>query len=387
VLQVPGAPTAAGPGSPTSDYSYVTASVLDTTVSGDVYGLFLANATGASIHNVTVTGSRMDGIVLHRFVSDATIVDSTVSGSALSGFQLSRAARSVRLDNNRSSQNGLDGIYVDGRPLATGPTATGTSLTSYGTNVVLVNNTLTANKHYGIELRGGRTTTVNSNTIVGSISGIVVADSASAVTVTGNRLSQQATQAIALRDGVSAATVDGNTVNGGTTAVYLRNAAATVEGNTLSGVSDHGVSVLGASPVQIKGNTISGTGPSAVDLKRATKATSQENVTVGWTLTKSLWAQLASVFQPLTLMWTALALILLFTAMAGHRHRGLIRHPYARQAPMSSFTDLAPIMVQPDAMQHIEPVKPTSGTGRRAHRTAPAGEMPEAREPVEAGMA
>ena len=390
VLAVPGTATAAkDSGLPNSDYSYVTASVVDTTVTDNVYGLFLANAVGASIHNVTVKDSRMDGIVLHRYVSDATVVDTSVSNSALNGFNLSRATRSVRLDNDKAISNGRNGIYVDGRPLATGPTATGTALTSSGSNVVLVNNTVTDSAHYGMEIRGGKNTTVRNNTVAGSQMGIVVADTASRVIIDGNHLSNQVNQAIALRDGVTGGAVSNNTVTGGAVGIYLRNAQALVEGNTLSEVTNHGISAIGSAGIDVKTNTIAGSGPSAIDLKRAGNVTSADNATGNWVLTKSLWDQLVSFFQPLTIMWTLLALILLVTAARGHRRQHTIRHPYAAQAPMSTFTDLDPMLVRPDALSQV-----TYGAHRpkRSRRRAdPAHGDGRGAEPalssVEAGLA
>lgn len=341
--------TLPGPATPSPDFSYASASLQDITVTDNVYGLFLANAVGISIHNAIVQNSRMDGIVLHRFVSNAVIADSAVRASALNGFMVSRAASDIRLDNDTAVANHRDGIYVDGRALATGPSATGTALTSYGNNAV-TNSTVTANNRYGIEVRGGKNTTIRANTVSGSQSGIVADASASAVMITGNHLDSQATQAIALRDGVTSGVVEDNTISGGSVGIYLRNAGARVQNNVITGVTNHGISAIGTVPIQISTNTISGSGPSPVDLKRASNTTSENNTAADWTLTRSFWQMLVSFFQPLTIVWTLLALLVLLTAFAGHRHRGTVKHPYAAQAPMSTFTDLAPISIRPDSI-------------------------------------
>ena len=207
-----------------SDFSYVTASVVNTEITDNVYGVFLANAVGVSIHNVTAERSRMDGFVLHRNVSNATIVDSTARHSAVDGFRLSRSIRSVRLDTDKAENNGRDGIYIDGRALATGPSATGTSISSHGNDVVVINSTMTGNAHYGLEIRGGRSTTVRSNTVSDSLMGIVVQDAASGVTVDDNHLSNLATQAVALRDGVTGGKITNNTISNSVVGVYLRDA-------------------------------------------------------------------------------------------------------------------------------------------------------------------
>lgn len=341
--------TLPGPAAPSPDFSYASASLHDITVTDNVYGLFLANAVGISIHNAIVQNSRMDGIVLHRFVSNAVIANSTVRASALNGFMVSRAASDIRLDTDTAVANHRDGIYVDGRALATGPSATGTALTSYGNNAV-TNSTVTANTRYGIEVRGGKNTTIRANTVSGGQSGIVADAAATAVMITGNHLDTQTTQAIALRDGVTASLVEENTIAGGSVGIYLHNAGARVQNNLINGVTNHGISAIGAVPIQISANTISGSGPSPVDLKRASNTTSENNTTADWTLTRSFWQMLVSFFQPLTIVWTLLALTVLLTAFAGHRHRGSVKHPYAAQAPMSTFTDLAPILIRPDSI-------------------------------------
>jgi hypothetical protein len=354
-----------------TQFSYVTASVVNTEIKDNVYGLFLANAVGVSVHNVTAERSRMDGFVLHRNVSNATIVDSTARHSAVDGFRLSRSIRSVRLDTDKAEYNGRDGIYIDGRALATGPSATGTSISSHGNDVVVINSTLTGNSHYGLEIRGGRDTTVRSNTISDSLMGVVVQDAASGVTVDDNHLSNLATHAIALRDGVTGGKITNNTVSDSVVGVYLREAAADVASNRLSDISNHGISALGAAEISVRSNIVSGSGPSAIDLKRAANATASNNSTTEWTVTKPFWQMLASFFQPLTILWTVLGLILVFTALRGRRLQRTIRHPYADQAPMSTFTDLDPLLVRPDSLRPADAQASPEVSGRaRGRRSA-----------------
>ncbi|MEW1808884.1 right-handed parallel beta-helix repeat-containing protein [Pseudarthrobacter sp. NPDC080039] len=390
----PGETLPAQPGS-APDFSYASAAVQDITVTDNVYGLFLANAVGISIHNAIVQNSRMDGIVLHRFVSNAVIANSTVRSSALNGFMVSRAASDIHLDTDTAVANQRDGIYVDGRALATGPSATGTTLTAYGNNTVS-NSMITANSRYGIEVRGGRNTTVRANTISGGLSGIVADAAASTVTISGNHLDGGSTQAIALRDGVTASTVENNTVSGGAVGIYLRNAAATVQGNVVDGVTNHGISAIGSGVIRISANTLSGAGPSPVDLKRTSNAVAENNTTDNWTLTRSFWQNLTTFFQPLTIVWTMLALILILTAFAGHRHRGAVKHPYAAQAPMSAFTDLEPILIQPNALTPAlvqaahgdfpTPADKRRGTRRRRKTTKGPGQLqPPERESISRG--
>ena len=141
-----------------------------------------------------------------------------------------------------------------------------------------------------------------------------------------------------------------------------------MENNTLSAMTNHGISAIGPARVQIDTNTITGSGPEPVDLKRASNATAVNTVADGWNTTRTIWQRLVAFFQPLTIIWTLLALILLFTAFKGHRYRGTVRHPYAAQAPMSTFTDLDPLILRPELIPSISIPAPTSdmpGTGKR----------------------
>ena len=352
--------------------SAVSVTVSDTSITDNVYGLFLANTSGISVHNVQVKNSRMDGIVLHRNVSNAAIMDTTVRSSALNGFVVSRAASDIRLDTDKADSNGRDGIYVDGRSLASGPSATGTALASYGNDVVYGSD-VANNGRYGVEVRGGKDITVRANTVTGGLVGIVVDASASAVTVTDNHLSEQKVQGIALRDGVTAGTVDNNSVSGAAVGIYLRNAQGKVENNTLSGMTNHGISAIGPDRIQIDTNTITGSGPEPVDLKRASNATAVNTSAVSWSTTRTLWQRLVAFFQPLTIIWTLLALILLFTAFSGHRHRGTVRHPYAAQAPMSTFTDLDPLILPPELINSTVDMPLAEGASSSGRRRRWAG--------------
>jgi hypothetical protein len=47
---------------------------------------------------------------------------------------------------------------------------------------------------------------------------------------------------------------------------------------------------------------------------------------------------LGAIFQPLTIMWVAIAFIIILSTVAMAGRRRIVAHPYANMAPLSSFT-------------------------------------------------
>src|SRR5215467_6609530 len=106
---------------------------------------------------------------------------------------------------------------------------------------------------------------VQTSKVIGSDMGIVVREKADQVQISGNQLTGQVRQGIALRDGVSNADVAGNTVNGARTGIYLRNASGRLVGNVVQRASAHGITLRGGlGGTTVTNNTLSGYGTSAV---------------------------------------------------------------------------------------------------------------------------
>jgi hypothetical protein len=166
--------------------------------------------------------------------------------------------------------------------------------------------------------------------------GIVARQSAEKVSITGNQLSGQRRQGIAIRDGVRGATVTGNVVTGADTAIYVRDSVAEVRGNTVQDAHNHGVTLVGqVNRSVISYNVIAGVGPSAVDASRADgRLTVTENQVFAWHDTSSFWIQFRHYFSPMTMLWTTILLLILFSAVKGRRRLRGVRHPYADKAPL-----------------------------------------------------
>lgn len=323
--------------------SYVSAEITDSTITGNLYGLFISGATGVNISRTQVRDSLQHGVVMHRGVINA-VVDRTVSeNNGGDGFVLSRATEQVRVTGSKALSNGGNGFTLSGRPLASGPSASGESISSYGSNSVS-DSTAKGNGRYGIEIFGGTDVGVQNNEVDGGDMGIVARKDATKVSITGNHLIGQKRQGISVRDGVSEAEVTGNIVEGADTGVYVRDSQAEVRGNTVQDVTNHGISMVGdVAKSTVSYNVVAGVGPSAVDTSRAHgHLTVKKNQTFAWHDTSAFWIKFRHYASPMTLLWTTLLLIILFSALLGARrssrrgHRVVGTHPYADKAPLPS---------------------------------------------------
>ncbi|GIH21811.1 hypothetical protein Aph01nite_01210 [Acrocarpospora phusangensis] len=316
----------------------VTGDITDTTITGNAYGIFITASNETRLTNVTVTGSLVHGVLLHRFARNASIENTTVRNSRGDGFVLSRGTQNVTITGSFAERNGGNGFTISGLPLARGPSASGESLRSFGGSSV-ISSTARDNGRYGVEIKGGLKLSVQTSEVIGGEMGIVVSEDATGVQVSGNRLTDQRSQGIALRDGVRAARISGNIVRGTQTAIYLRDAEATISGNTVQSASLHAISLLGdATGTKITGNTLGGAGRSAIDTVRATGASAVSgNNMDGWQNTAGFWTMVRRVAKPMNLIWFGVIALIVISALRALRNDGprvgrQFVHPYERQS-------------------------------------------------------
>lgn len=333
-----GAPTL-GLGADLSGYSFVSAQIQDVTFSDNAFGLFVMNAEGVVVSGSRIEDSLVDGLVMHRDVTASTVVATTSTGNAVDGFRLARSTSGIVLERLTSTGNGRNGISIEGTPLADGPSATGTGTEMSGANSVS-ESTVTGNGRYGIDVVGGTTIEVDANTVTDNPAGIVVSEGATAVELTDNTVEGADQQGISLRSAGTDTVVTGNTVLGGEIGIYARDAGGTFERNTVDDVTSHAITLVGATGGSVvSDNSVGGRGPSAIDVARTTGVAVSDNSTEDWDSTKPLSTVLRQIFQPLTVVWLLLALLVLVTALTSIRHRNAgLRHPYANRAPLTSLT-------------------------------------------------
>jgi parallel beta-helix repeat protein len=321
-----------------SGYSYVSALVQNVSFTNDAFGLFVSSAEGVAVSHVNVSHSLVDGIVFHRDVTNSTITNTTSSHNAVDGVILTRATSGVELTTVTAQHNGHNGVTVEGGALATGPNATGVSVSTYGNNGVS-NSNASDNGHYGIAIVGGTNMRVIGNTASHNVSGVVVSAGATSTAVRNNLIENSSKQGIALRDAGSNTLVQGNTIDVANIGIYSRNAGGNLDHNTIQDASTHGITLVGTSGKStVQKNTVQGTGYSAIDTSRTAGVVVGVNDLTHWTNVKPFNVVLGAIFQPLTIMWLFLAIVIIISAIATVGRRKNRAHPYANMAPLSSFT-------------------------------------------------
>lgn len=330
-----------------------TATIADSTMTDNAFGIFVSGAQDVTITRTSVTGSLVDGITFHRAVSASLVQDTQSLDNAVDGVTIGRSTSGITLQNVMAARNGRNGVSMDGQSLADGPSASGTTVESFGDNI-LDGGHVAENGRYGVEIMGGSGIQVTQTRFVGNPDGVVLDRGAARVRVTGNEFVDQTAKSVAVREQVTDAIVAGNTITGSDTAVNVRNADADITGNVVRGVSNHAVLLVGdVTGTTVADNDLGGDGSTAVRSEDSRGAVIGDNVTDRWHPAATIESVLRFVFQPLTVIWIGLGILLLVTAATRKdRHFGAFRHPYEEHVPLTS---LSRGIVSPDSLRRGSP--------------------------------
>lgn len=311
--------------------------IADVSTNGNAFGIFVSMATKLAITGTRVHDSLIDGIVLHRFVTDSTIESTRAIGNSRDGIAVERSSSAIAMTGVTASANGRNGITIDGRSLVDGPSANGTPVAEYG-DVHVSDSTVADNARYGIQVSGGNTVSVTGSDIVANVVGIALDHGASGVTIAGNALADQERQSISISGGVDGSEVRENYFASVDTGVRIRGAAAVVEDNSFTAISNHAVTLVGdTTGVRVTGNTVAGHGSTPFH-DDAAGGYFARNDTEGWAKPVTVDSVVqTTIGQPLTLVWAVLGALLLVTAISGYRRRGT-RDPYLEQRPLTELS-------------------------------------------------
>lgn len=321
------------------DLGYASGLVQSVTLVGNAFGIFVTASDQVEIRDTLVQASLVDGIVFHRDVTNSAVISTVTRGNGRDGIRVARATSSVLMDRLDSSGNGRNGVTLDGGAIVDGPSAIGMAVRVSGDNV-LTGSTASDNGRAGIAVVDGVNIELRGNTVARNGIGIVVSKGASSVQIVDNEVSDHPAQAIALRDAGSDLVLRDNRIDGATTGIMVRDSVGVYESNTITGVTNHGVTLIGDTGNSvIVDNRIAGAGPSPIDVIRTNGAAVRGNEVTDWRSTKPLSVVLASMFQPLTILWIGIGLfILLGLAYGARRRRRGIHDPFADRRPLATMT-------------------------------------------------
>jgi hypothetical protein len=332
-LAVEGGVTAAALATPATAPDRTSVLVSDVATRRLHYGLFANDIPAGVVRRSIMLDSTVQGLLLHGGSRDIEVDSTTVQGSGADGVQVSRGSHDVTLRDVVSDGNAGAGIRVDGRPLASGPSAAGADLRRHG-RVRIVGAELSGNSGSGAAVVGAVEVKITDSALRDNRDGITVRDQASDVRLTGNEVLSSAGFGIGVTDGPSKVVVADNIVSGAETGVALRSAVATVRGNVVTGATEHGVSLSGRAPgSQVLRNRIDGTGPAAVGLSRLVSPQTvmvSANTTSDWEVRKDLSLLQRLEAHPLLLLWLPILLLPILAAGVSLRRRARAKRSRVR---------------------------------------------------------
>ena len=167
------------------------------------YGLYAHDIRSGTVRRTQLVDSVVQGLLLHGNTRGLVIEDTTASGSGTDGFAVARGSHDIVLRDVVSQSNGGDGVRIDGRPMAEGPTAGGADPTRHG-DVTVIDSTLSGNAGSGAAVIGAIDVSVTGSTLQGNADGVTVRDLADDVRLRDNRVLDSTGFGVGVTDGPTA---------------------------------------------------------------------------------------------------------------------------------------------------------------------------------------
>ena len=304
--------------------------VSDVRITGDAFGFFVTGASGIKLRNVTISRSLVDGLVLHRSATSADVEQVRVEGSRADGIVITRGVEGALLTQVTSTGNGRDGVVITGKALAKGPSPAGSSIRQFGNNV-LTASLIENNGRTGVRIIGGTKVRLLGNSITGGMQGILIYAGAAGVVIDANRVADVNGSGIQIRD-ATGIEVSGNSVRQADTGLHVMDATASIEDNTVAGADLHAITLVGdVTGTKVISNLLAGRGSSAIDQARRSGGNEPQlksNDLSGWTKTLTQDGIFSALSHPLTVIWLAVALLLIIGQIRVRGQRDPLGVPY-----------------------------------------------------------
>ncbi|HEY3902810.1 MAG TPA: right-handed parallel beta-helix repeat-containing protein [Streptosporangiaceae bacterium] len=299
------------------------------TFTNSTYGAFVDRGQNIAFNSDLFEFNQLDGLHIHRYSTGTTVSFSSASRNGDNGFLIGRATQSTLLSDDLSENNEANGFLIDGRPLVSGASASGSAIAP-GSGAKITHSDALYNEKTGILVEGGTRTVLTSDAVCGRVTGIAARFDATNIVITGNDVRCHPRSGLSIGPGAPGAVVSGNAVSGARIAVLVRSSGRIeVDNNRLTGATVFGITARGAgSVVSGVGNTISGTGFRAVDA-RADARTPQltDTNTSGWQHHARSTVLAYLLFHPLALLWLSIVVLVLLCYLWSRRKK-LPPHPY-----------------------------------------------------------
>jgi Right handed beta helix region len=307
-----------------------TGGATSSTFTGDTYGAFVSRGSGLTFRDDLFEFNALDGLHIHRYSQNTTVVSSSAVRNGANGFAVSQATQNTLLEGDISERNGGNGFFLNGRPLATGASASGGSIAP-GSGTTVEDSAALNNGQIGILAEGGTGTVIKGDQVCAAVTAVAVRDTATDAVVTGNTVWCHPSSGFTVGPYAPGTVLAGNAVDGARTAFLVRAAGhVEMDSNLVTNATVFGVSSRGASStVTGTSNTFAGTGFRAIDAREgapmpALYATSM----AGWAVHTHLTFLSYLQFHPLAALWLGV-LALAVLAWAWSRMRRRPSHPYS----------------------------------------------------------
>ena len=216
------------------------------TFTGDTYGAFVARGQGVTFTADRFESNELDGLHIHRYSVGSRVTSSSAVRNGGNGFQIDRDTQNTVLRGDLSQHNGVNGYYVDGRPLVAGASASGGSAVP-STGTVLENSAATGNARTGILIEGGSGTLVKSDEVCAAITAIALRTGVTDAILTGNDIGCHPRSALSVGPSAPGTVISGNTLSGARLGIVVRDSGrVTVDNNLVTGATVFGLTARGA---------------------------------------------------------------------------------------------------------------------------------------------
>ena len=218
------------------------------TFTQDVYGAFVSRGKGVTFANDLFEFNDLDGLHIHRYSVGSQVASSSASRNGANGFLVDRATQNTVLRGDVSQNNITNGYFIDGRPLVSGASASGSSVQP-STGTVLQSSAATGNGHIGILVEGGSGTVIKADQICDKTTAIVVRAGATNSVLTGNDIRCAPRSGMSVGPFAPGTVISGNTMSSPHIGMLIRSSGPVeVDNNRIIGATTFGITVRGLPP-------------------------------------------------------------------------------------------------------------------------------------------